>query len=62
MPTKPEEVSAVRKRLNDAKERVKDLEQKVEYNIQENPWKSVGIAFGAGFIGGILVCALVRKK
>lgn len=64
MPAKKEEVDlrSLRTKLNEAKERIQDLEKNFEHKIQEKPVQSVLISFGVGFLSGALVYAIARSR
>ncbi len=53
---------AMKAKLEDAKERIAELESNFEEKIEENPIKSVSIAFGAGVVAGALAYMLSRKR
>jgi len=57
-----EEVSTIRAKLEDAKQKIADLEESFETKVSEKPLQSVGIAFGAGVVAGALIYALLRRR
>lgn len=53
---------ALKEKLEDAKDKIADLEKNFEEKIEEHPIKSVAIAFGVGFLAGALVYLLARRR
>ncbi|MDD5087125.1 MAG: hypothetical protein PHV16_05230, partial [Candidatus Nanoarchaeia archaeon] len=46
---------------NRVKQRAIEAEKKIENKIEDYPLQSVGIAFGAGMVAGIMAFALMRR-
>jgi len=63
----PEEIrSGARATLDETmatvSERSRQMARFADRRVQENPWASAGIAFGAGVVFGALVTLLARKS
>jgi ElaB/YqjD/DUF883 family membrane-anchored ribosome-binding protein len=52
----------MKEKLSAAKEKIVDLEQNFERKIEDNPIKSVAIAFGVGVLAGAIVTMLVKRN
>jgi ElaB/YqjD/DUF883 family membrane-anchored ribosome-binding protein len=46
----------------DMQEKTREMKKKAERKIEDNPFQSVGIAFGSGLALGALAVALMRRK
>jgi len=60
--TKWYDYKALKHKLEDAKERIAELEGNFEEEIEEHPIQSIAIAFGAGILAGALVTLLARHR
>ena len=45
-----------------AKDKVIEVEEQVKHRIEEHPFQTMGIAFGAGAIAGMIAFGLLKKK
>ena len=53
---------ALKNKLEEAKERISDLEENFEETVEDHPLQSVAIAFGVGVLAGGLTALLMRHK
>lgn len=53
---------ALKRKLEDAKEKISDLEENFESKVEEHPIQSVAIAFGVGVLTGAMVALLSRRR
>lgn len=49
-------------KLDDAKQKIIDLEHKFEDKVKEHPVQSVAVAFGVGILAGAVLAAVARCK
>ena len=56
------DIKAMKEKLEDAKERIAELEKNFEEKIEEHPIQSVAIAFGVGVLTGALIALLRRRR
>ena len=56
------DIKAMKEKLDDAKERIAELEKNFEEKIEEHPIQSVAIAFGVGVLTGALIALLRRRR
>ena len=52
----------MKEKLEDAKERIAELEGNFEETVEEHPLQSIAIAFGVGVLTGALVYMMAKKK
>ena len=53
---------ALKRKLEDAKEKISDLEANFESKVEEHPIQSVAIAFGVGILTGAMIALLSRRS
>ena len=59
---KNKQLTMLKEKLEDLKDKIADIEGSVEDKITENPIQSVSIAFGVGLLSGAIMGALLKKK
>ena len=59
---KNKQLTILKEKLEDLKDKIADIEGSVEDKITENPIQSVSIAFGVGLLSGAIMGALLKKK
>ncbi|MDP7115754.1 MAG: hypothetical protein QF915_01730 [Candidatus Woesearchaeota archaeon] len=57
-----ESMQQLKAKLDDAKQKIIDLEHKFEDKVKEHPVQSVAVAFGVGILAGAVLAAVARCK
>jgi len=58
----PKKIEELKRQLAEMRQRLMDYEKDFELKIQENPVTSVGVAFGAGMLVGVLTGWIMSKR
>tara|TARA_B100000315_G_scaffold147754_1_gene136670 strand:- start:235 stop:426 length:192 start_codon:yes stop_codon:yes gene_type:complete len=54
-------LDALREKVDEAKQKLIDLEHRFEGKVKEHPVQSVAVAFGVGMLSGALLAALMKR-
>ncbi len=62
MVDRKESYESLKRKVNDMKNKVSEMEMNFEKKVEDHPLQSVAIAFSAGALFGALAVALLKKK